>query len=323
LNRLLTALLLAALCLGTAHAGEPVTYLFPALLNQPAFAPWLIARQLGYYADAGYDVTFAVAQGGNDVAQQVAIGKVPIGGAIGDTPILVRNYGIRVKIIASIGGGSLTAIVAGADRGIHSLQDLRGKHLVVLSRTDSTYHVLLGALASAGIGPTDVAIDTGRPRDIVRRVLTGRDDACACVPDWEVDIRLTQPGAVVVPIDQAFPSMAQAIIASDRTIAEKPAMLRAVVSATLRGMQFVIDDPRKAAEVYVHAVPRDKGQLELVVRLLQAYVDQVYRGQTVIGQTDPARLDALQSLYEKEHFVRTIVPAKELYTNQFVAQETR
>ncbi len=325
-RRLLSALIMTAtaiLASASARAGEPVTYLLPASPDQPAFAPWLIARQLGFYAGEGYDVRFAAGRGGTDVAQQLAIGRVPVGGAIGDTPIIMRNYGVHVRVIATLGGGSLTVIVAGADRGIHTLQDLRGKRVVVLSQADSTYHVLLGALAAAGLGQHDVVIETASPKDIVRRVVAGSDDACACVPDWEVQILRAQPGAVSIPTDSDFPSMAQAILATDRMIATKPEMLRAVVTATLRGMRFIMADPRKAADVYVQAVPRYKGQEDLMARILQAYVDRAYRGQAIPGATDAGRLEALQRFYLQQKIVRREVPVGELYTNEFVPDTTR
>jgi len=35
----------------TSKKLEPITYLLPTSPNLPAFAPWMIARQLGYYED--------------------------------------------------------------------------------------------------------------------------------------------------------------------------------------------------------------------------------------------------------------------------------
>src|SRR5665213_1339841 len=160
-NRLRAACLAAALVLcatlpSSAIAREAVTYLLPAAITQPAFAPWIIAKQLGYYADAGYDVTFATARGGEDVARRVAGGTAEIGGALGDTPIIVRGQGVKMKAIAVLDGGALTTLVAGPRRGIHTLGDLRGKRVMVLSFNDTTYHVLLGALAGVGLRKTDL-----------------------------------------------------------------------------------------------------------------------------------------------------------------------
>ena len=93
---------LAAAMATPAAALEKITYLLPAPLSVPAFAPWIIAKQLGYYKDAGYEVNFVVAKGGVDVAKQVGVGNAEIGGAIGDTPIIVRGNGVPVKVVRRI-----------------------------------------------------------------------------------------------------------------------------------------------------------------------------------------------------------------------------
>src|SRR5262245_30812701 len=98
----MSATLVAAFCIasaGVATAAEKLTYLLPAPPSLPAFAPWVLAKHLGYYAEAGYDVDFVVARGGVDVAKQIGVGNAPIGGAIGDTPIIVRGNGVPVKSV--------------------------------------------------------------------------------------------------------------------------------------------------------------------------------------------------------------------------------
>ncbi|MFO6136625.1 ABC transporter substrate-binding protein, partial [Pseudomonas aeruginosa] len=91
------SLLNAALCgalfaagLSVQAAPREVTYLLPAPPNSPAFAPWVIAREKGYYADLGLKVTFVAGKGGVDVAKQIGAGNAPVGGATGDTLIVVR-----------------------------------------------------------------------------------------------------------------------------------------------------------------------------------------------------------------------------------------
>ena len=88
----------------SAQKLEDVNYLLPAPPTLPAFAPWVLAQQRGYYAREGLKVSFLVAKGGVDVAKQVGAGNAPIGGGIGDTPIIVRAQGVPVKAVALIGG---------------------------------------------------------------------------------------------------------------------------------------------------------------------------------------------------------------------------
>ncbi|MDR0779978.1 MAG: ABC transporter substrate-binding protein, partial [Pseudomonadales bacterium] len=63
-----------AAAFSAAAAPEEITYLLPAPATLPAFAPWMIAQQQGYYADENIKVTFVSGKGGVDVAKQVGAG---------------------------------------------------------------------------------------------------------------------------------------------------------------------------------------------------------------------------------------------------------
>ena len=298
---------------------EKITYLLPAPPSLPAFAPWVLAQHLGYYKDAGYEVEFVVARGGVDVAKQVGVGNAPIGGAIGDTPIIVRGNGVPVKVVGLMGGGAMTTVVGRKDRGIAKLEDLKGKKVSVLSFQDTTYFAMLGALASKGISKNDVNAQAVGPAGVASLVISGTVDACACTPDWEVDVKeALKDGVVAIPTGEAFQSMAQAILASDETIAKRPEMVKAIVQATLKGMKFVMDDPAKAAKAYVEASPSFKGKEDLMAKVLTNYTERTYKGQKVLGAVDPERLAAVQKFYVKEGFVPSEQPVEDLYTNQFV-----
>lgn len=310
----LTSLLLAA----PAGAAEKITYLLPAPPSLPAFAPWVLAKHLGYYNEAGYDVEFVVARGGVDVAKQVGVGNAPIGGAIGDTPVIVRGNGVPVKSVGLMGGGAMTIAVGRRDRGIEKLEDLKGKKISVLSFQDTTYFALLGALASKGITKNDINAQAVGPAAVASLVVAGTVDACACTPDWEVDVKEAVKDAVSMPTKDYFQSMSQAILTSDKMIAERPDMVRAIVKATLRGMKYVMDDPSKAALTYVEASPSFKGKEELMKKILANYTVRTYQGQAELGAMDPQRLANLQKFYKQQGFIETEHPIGELYSNAFI-----
>ena len=317
------AALVAAACVGLlsgpATAAEKITYLLPAPPSLPAFAPWVLAKHLGYYSDAGYDVEFVVARGGVDVAKQIGVGNAPIGGAIGDTPIIVRGNGVPVKAVGLMGGGAMTVVVGRKDRGIEKLEDLRGKKISVLAFQDTTYFALLGALAAKNITKNDVNAQAVGPAAVANLVVAGTVDACACTPDWEIDVRENlKDDAVSLPTKDYFQSMSQAILASDKMIAERPEMVRAIVKATLKGMQFVMDDPQKAALAYVEASPSFKGKEELMKKILANYTERTYKGQSILGAMDPQRLAKLQHFYKEQGFIEAELPVGDLYSNDFI-----
>jgi NitT/TauT family transport system substrate-binding protein len=312
------ALAIASLLAIPALALEHIVFLLPAPPQLPAFAPMMIAKEQGYYADAGYDVEFIAAKGGIDVAKQVGVGNAPVGAALGDAPMIVKANGVPVKSVALLGGGALGVIVARPGRGIDKIEDLRGKKVAVMSFQEANYLALLGALATKGLSKNEVDIQAVGPGGVTSFVISGTVDACVCTPDWEIDVRNAVPGTKSIPLAEVFPGMAQAILASDNTIATRPDLVRGVVKATLKGMRTVMDDPAAAAKIYTKALPAFAGKEELMTQILRNFAERTYNGQKVLGETDPDRLAKLQKFYIDVGFIPSAVPLEQLYTNEFV-----
>lgn len=298
-------------------AVEEVTYLLPAPPNTLAFAPWMVAQQKGYYAAENLKVNFVAARGGVDVAKQIGSGNALIGGAIGDTPIIVRANGVPVKAIAVLGAGSLTMLGVHQDGGIKSVGDLKGKTITVMSYTDTTYYALLGNMKTLDLGKNDAAIQAAGPSGVWQVFAAGKAQAMAGVPDWIVSA--TDAGAKVDIIEtNGFKSMAQAILASDETIKTKPDLLKRLVRATLRGMEDIMNDPKAATAAYVAAVPSYKGKEASVEQTFNMYRKYVYANQKPLGQIDAARMADVQKFYVSEGIVSKAAAVSDLYTNQFV-----
>ena len=301
-----------------ARADEKITYLFPAPPLLPAFGPIQLAKGKGYFTQAGLDVTYAVGRGGVDVAKQVGAGNVPLGGIVADAPIVVRQNGVPVKIVALFGGKGFMQLVVRKDSGIEKPADLKGKTITVMSYQDTTFYALLGLLASAGLTKDDVDIQSAGPVGVWQMVATGKSAGMAGVPDWIPPVEAAGVAINVLPTDEFFPHMAQAVAASDQIIKDKPDMVRAFVRAALHGMKDIMDDPDKAAVDFVKFVPEWSGKEGQVKEAFVYYDKLVYPGQKVLGAVDPDRVAKLQDFYLAKGIIQNKSPVDDLFTNQFV-----
>lgn len=308
---------------GAASAAQKVVYLLPAPAFLPAFGPWMLAKERGYFAAEGLDVDFEAAQGGADAAKQVGAGNALIGGGIGDTPIIVRANGVPVRAVALLGGGGLMQLVLHADSPIKGPQDLKGKTIGVMSYQDTTYYALLGMLAKVGLNKNDVNAEAVGATNIWKMFVSGQVAAMASVPDWTVEAIDAGAKVKVIRADQYFHSMAQIILASDEGIKKHPDVIRKLVQATMHGFQDIMKDPDSAARDYVKAVPQRAGQAKKMAQVFRMYAKYVYPGQKVFGRfgkAEVARLAALQQFYLHEGIIERATPVKDLYTNAFVPQ---
>jgi NitT/TauT family transport system substrate-binding protein len=301
-----------------SFAAESVTYLFPAPPMLPAFGPIQLAKGKGYFSEAGLDVSFAVGRGGVDVAKQVGAGNAPIGGIVGDSPIMVRANGVPIKTVAVFGGKGFMQLVVREDSGIEKPADLKGKTITVMSYQDTTFYALLGLLASAGLTQDDVNIQAVGPTGVWEFVATGKSVGMAGVPDWIPPVQAAGVKVKVIPTDEFFPHMAQAIAVSDKVIKERPEMVQKFVTAALRGMKDIMEDPNKAADDFVTFVPEWKGKEGAVKAAFNYYAKLVYVGQNRLGEINVERLTTLQDFYVAKGIIPKKTPVEELYTNQFI-----
>lgn len=318
-----TLLAATAFVAAPAHAQqlEEVNYLLPAPPTTPAFGPWVLAQQRGYYKEEGLKVTFQIGKGGVDVAKQVGAGNAPIGGGIGDTPIIVRAHGVPVKVVALLGGRSLHQLHIIDGLGINGPTDLKGKTVTVTAYQDTSFYTLLGILASAGLTRNDVDVQAVGFGGVWQQPASGRAVAFAGPIDFAVAARAAGAKVRTQPADQYTKSMAQAILASDETIQKRPELVRKLVRATLRGLADIMADPRGAVNDFVAASPAFKGRESYVEEVFRGYAEYTYPGQQVLGAMDAGRLADVQSFYVRQGIIPKAMPLDELYTNQFVERK--
>jgi NitT/TauT family transport system substrate-binding protein len=297
---------------------EEVNYLLPAPPFLASFVPWVLAQSRGYFAREGLKVNYQVAKGGVDVAVQVGAGNAPIGGAIGDTPIIARAQGVPVKTVAVIGGGALTQLVVHEGGGIRGPADLKGKTVTVLAYQDTTYYSLLGMLASVGLNKGDVDIQAAGPTGMWQLFAAGKAQAMAAPADFAVSAKDAGAKIQIYPSDNYFKSMAQAILASDEMIKKRPDLIGKLVRGTVRALGDIIKEGKGIVPDYIKGAPNFKGKEPFIEDVVQLYLQYTYRGQKVLGAMDPERLAVVQKFYVSQGIVPKETPVQDLYTNQFV-----
>ena len=104
--------------------------------------------------------------------------------------------------------------------------------------------------------------------------------------------------------------MAQAILASDETIAKNPQLIQKLVRATLKGMKDIMADPKAATTAYVAHVPVHKGKEANIQKAFEMFNQCVYAAQKVPGTMDEARRAEPQKFYVSNGVVPKETPIK-------------
>ncbi|RZA12928.1 MAG: ABC transporter substrate-binding protein, partial [Lysobacteraceae bacterium] len=187
------------------------------------------------------------------------------------------------------------------------------------STTDTTYYTLLGFLAAIGVPADQVTIVPSGPVNVFKSLIEGKVDVMAGVPDWVVSVQRSGIKTMIFRSDEFFPSLAQALLSSDASIARRPEVLNAFVRATLRGLQESVRAPQEAAALMAKNFPQQKGKEDEIADVIRYYAEHVYPGQRRPGEVNALRLEKVQAFYRNRNIIAQSTPVKDLFAPQFTA----
>ena len=219
------------------------------------FAPFYLADQAGYYADAGLTVDFQN-KIDPDLITLVGQGSVDIGMADGTSVIPAVSQGIPIKYVATVYGQFPSIVFSKASSGIATPADLAGKKLGIPGRYGSSWIMLQALLASASLTPDDLQIveypDFGQGAAVTQGAV---DASTGFVNNEPVQLELTGETATILRVDSITPLPGPGLIAGVETIATKRDAVEAFIAATLRAMDEITADPAVGLNAAFTAVP--------------------------------------------------------------------
>ena len=264
----LATLLLAALVVGCQAAPtpsdapadlRPVTLLL-GFRPDVQFAPFYVAQQEGFYADAGLEVTIEHKQA-PDVQRLVADGQAEFGVADATDVMIARTSGIPIRYVSTLYQNFPVALIGEAGNVPADPEGLTGTTIGTPGRFGSSWHALLALLDAGGLTADDITIREYPQFNQVDGLSNGDVDLITGFVNNE-PLRLEARGMEVgtLTVDQAAPLPGPGMIAGDGLLAEDPELVRVFIEATAAAQAAVIEDPDlgfAAAEASVPTIAED------------------------------------------------------------------
>lgn len=321
-RRALCTLGFAAAILGQpvlARPDDKVTYLLPAPREAIVLAPFLLAEQEGRYRREKLDVRFVVVPGGFNVGEALARGEGDLGGASGDTPILLRAADLPVKGIALLGRHSFLTLVTRHD-SFETSGSFEGKAIDVPSLKDTSYYAVQKMAEGSSGSSLRISTQARPPAELIAALGSRRIDGFIGTVDWGVKAEREGVRLDYRELDAIYPAMAQAIMASETTIAAKPKVLRRFVRATLQVIRQIARDPEGAAMRYEAAVPSSGYSHAEIVRIFGLLATHVYGDLKLLGRFNEATVCSAEGeLLERKLVIRRR-SASDYFTNSIVGR---
>ena len=286
---------------------------------------YYVAKEKGFYKQKGLEVNIERGQGSGDTVKRVELNTVDVGLADTGTLVVARSKGAKVKVIGMIYSKSPNGIKTWKGSGITKPKDLEGRKVGV--PPGDAQRVLWPALSAAnGIDMNKVTLINIQPAAKAQSLAAKQVDA---VFDWVVgnqgywEAGLDKERLVLIPWAKwGVNPYGNALMASEKTIKERPDMLNRFMDATMQGWKWAIENPEKANEIFIQSNP----EVPLLAALgrfandIQDLVDVPMNQKHRLGWIDKGRMEETVNVLNKYFQVERPVSAKEVYTVEFLPE---
>ncbi|MBA2264322.1 MAG: ABC transporter substrate-binding protein [Chloroflexi bacterium] len=314
---LLILILILAACQAPAAVSEAPAELRPVTLllgyrPDVQFAPFYVAQQEGFYADAGLEVTIEHKQA-PDVQRLVADGQAEFGVADATDVMIARTADIPVRYVSTLYQGFPVALIGEAADVPSDPAGLAGMRIGTPGRFGSSWHALLALLEAGGLNEGDVEIREYPQFNQVDGLASGDVDLITGFRNNE-PLRLEGRGMDVglLTVDDVAPLPGPGVIVGDDLLASDPDLVRAFVDATAAAQAAVIEDPDMGFAAATDAVPTIAEDPDVARAVLEATVELWAGDGFADGAIDVELWELAYATMERLGFIDGSVPVEEM-----------
>ncbi len=290
----------------------------------PDHAGIYMAQKLGYFEEAGLDVSIQAPSDPAAPLQLVAAGKTDLAISYEPEVVLAHEKGLPVVAVAAIVNRPLTSLIWLAKSGIKGVADLRGK-TVAYAGIPYQEAFLKTILERAKLSLSDVkAVNVGF--GLLPALVGG--SAQAMLGGYSnvegVDLRERGKQPVITPVDElGVPTYDELVLVANRKALEaEPESIRLFIAALARGTVAAAERPNEATQAVLEAnsalEPKlTKAEVEATLPLLHPSVPP---GQP-FGFMNPEEWTTFAGWMRDNELIDGLPTAAELLTNDYLPGE--
>jgi NitT/TauT family transport system substrate-binding protein len=244
------ALVLPGLGARAQGALKPVTLTLDWVFQGPN-AGFMVAREKGYYRDAGLDVTISPGKGSGSTAQLVASKATQFGFADGFVVGNSVSKGLDIKSVGSIYRRNPCAVVVLAESDIQSPKDLEGKSIAITAGS-AQFQQWPAFVKGAGLDAGKIRVVNLDPAGVTPALINKQVPAIAGFAQGYVpaiEIRGKKEVRIYWYADYGVTAVSNGIVVHQDLLKSDPALVRAFVTPTIKGFIYARKNPEEAVEL--------------------------------------------------------------------------
>ena len=283
------------------------------------FASFYVAITNGYFADESLDVRLEYGFE-NDYVKLVGLGERQFMIGSGDQVIIGRAQGLPVRYVMNWFTRYPVVVVAKAGSGIVGPADLAGRSVGLPGPFGANYVAFRAILEAGGLTEADVKMESIGFTQAAALSQGTVDAVVDYAANGPVVLRFAGEEVNVFGLDEYLPMPSNGLVTNEATLATEPELVRKMVAASLRGVAYTLANPDEAFAIALEFVPEARGDNEAINRAIFDATLDFWRTAPGArpGATDLAGWQAAAEFMARIGLVDTVVPAQELFTNDFL-----
>lgn len=285
-------------CFATLYAQPPIEKVSVQLqwADQFQFAGYYVAKERGFYRDAGLEVTLQKFDSKKLSVDEVMAGRSTYG--IGRSSLLNdRMAGKNVVALSAIFQSSPFVLLSQKSADIKTPRDLKGKRVMMTSDFQDTISV------RAMLNSQDIRLDqlkiiehSFNPIDISN----GKTDVMACYISNEPFV-LKEKGIetnAISPEAYGFDFYSDILFTSEAEVRNHPKRVRAFVDATLKGWEYAFEHIPETAQLIRERYNTQNKSLESLIYEGEVLKTLAYRKNQPLGSITVDKFRRISDIYK-------------------------
>lgn len=283
------------------------------------YAPFYVADKLGFFAEENLDLEFDYSYETDGVAL-VGANELSFSIVSGEQVPIARAEGLPIVYVMAWYDRYPVAVIAKTEQGITIPEKLEGKSVGLPGLFGANYVGLRALLGEVGLQESDLRLDSIGFNQ-VEVLATDADQAVVgYLANEPVQLQAQGYEIDVIAVADYVDLVSNGLLTNQKTIEENPELVRRMVSAVIKGIQYTVENPEEAYEVcfdYVDGLENADQDVQMAVleTSISLYQTDPY------GYSDQEAWENMQDVLLTMGLMKEEINLESVYSNEFIPQQ--
>ena len=280
------------------------------------YAPFYAGVEEGFFADAGLEIEFDYSYETDGVAL-VGANELQFSLVSGEQVPIARAEGLPIVYVMAWYGQYPVAAVAKSEQSVKTPQDLAGKRIGLPGLFGANYVGLRALMGYAGLEEKDLILESVGFNQVEVLAADTSEVIVGYIANEPVQLAAQGYDLDVLLVSDYLDLVSNGLITNQITLDENPDLVRRMVSATMKSIQFAVENPEEAYQhCYKYVEGLEDADQEVQRQVLEASL-ALYQTDPY-GYSNPTAWENMQNVLIEMDLLKMEIDLSEAYSNEFI-----